>query len=322
VGEGAAELARLVEDELMRPAPEAAQRVAEEIRRRHGDPVLAIIFYGSCLRRGTSEGVLDFYALVDSYPAAYRSRRLALANALLPPNVFYLELGAPGEEIRAKYAVVSLRDFERGAGTGSLRSSVWARFCQPVLAVYVRDAHAAEALVRTGVRSVLTAFTRVVPLLPAAGGVQRFAPAEFWDRAFRETYSGEMRTEPHESIRNLYLSAPERYDRAARCALAELDDRGWLQSRGGDGEIEVTQDAWRRRRGRLAWRLRRPLAKLVYAISLFKTATTFGDWLPYVLWKLERHTGTRLVPTERQLRHPLVWAWPLLFKALWRRDLH
>ena len=74
--------------------------------------------------------------------------------------------------------------------------------------------------------------------------------------------------------------------------------------------------------GRLAWRVRRPLAKLVYAAQLFKTATTFGDWLPYVLWKLERHSGTRLVPTERQLRHPLIWAWPLLFKALWRRDLH
>jgi hypothetical protein len=56
-------------------------------------------------------------------------------------------------------------------------------------------------------------------------------------------------------------------------------------------------------------------------IGLLKSAATFGDWLPYVLWKLERHGGTRIELTDRQRRHPLIWGWPVLWRVLRRRDL-
>ena len=120
--------------------------IADEILRRHGDAVAAILFYGSCLRRHTSEGVLDFYVVVDSYRTAYRSRALAWANAALPPNVFYLEIESALGTLRAKYAVMSMRDFARGAKPGGLRSGIWARFCQPALAVSVRDDPARKAI--------------------------------------------------------------------------------------------------------------------------------------------------------------------------------
>jgi len=63
------------------------------------------------------------------------------------------------------------------------------------------------------------------------------------------------------------------------------------------------------------------LAKLVYFVQLLKSAATFGDWLPYVLWKLERHTGKKIVPSERQRRYPFIFGWPLLVRILWQRDL-
>lgn len=321
--EGAAELARLVESELTGPASPAAQRLAAEIRSRHGTAVAAVIFYGSCLRRDRDEGVLDFYVLVDGYRAAYRSRLLAAANALLPPNVFYLELpaGDTGRGLRSKYAVLSFADLARAVGPGSLRPGTWARFCQPARAVYLRDAGAREALVGACVRSVQTAVARVAPLLPACEGIQRFSVEELWQRVFRETYAAEMRTETPETIASLYAADPGRYERAARCALAEPEARAWRHEIGRDGLVALQMDPGARRRARRAWRRRRPLAKLAYAAALFKSAATFGDWLPYVLWKLERHTGTRLVPSERQRRHPLVWGWPLLFRALRRRAL-
>ena len=65
----------------------------------------AVIFYGSCLRKRTDEGVLDFYALVDDYRAAYRSRYLRTVNAALPPNVFFLEFESPIGTLRSKSAV-------------------------------------------------------------------------------------------------------------------------------------------------------------------------------------------------------------------------
>jgi hypothetical protein len=54
---------------------------------------------------------------------------------------------------------------------------------------------------------------------------------------------------------------------------------------------------------------------------LLKSALTFGDWLPYALWKLERHTGTRVELTDRQRRAPLIWGWPVIVKLLWQRAL-
>ena len=140
-------LAALVRDELVRPAPASAQAFAEELRRRHGASLAGVLFYGSCLRRGSDEGVLDFYALVDDYRGAYRSHALRLANAALPPNVFYLELPRGDTRLRAKYAVFSLRDFARAVQLTSLRTGTWARFCQPTVCAHARDDAALAALV-------------------------------------------------------------------------------------------------------------------------------------------------------------------------------
>jgi hypothetical protein len=318
MGEGARDLAELCREEFARPAPPAAALLAQEIRGRHGAATAAVVFYGSCLRRATSEGVLDFYALVDSYRAAYGSRLLALANAALPPNVFYLEAGSEDERLRAKYAVISLADFARAAAGRGLRSGIWARFCQPALAVHLRDAGARDALVAAAVEAHLTAVRRALPLLPEG---ERVAFAELWRRIFRETYAGEMRPEPDRAIESLHAADSLRYERAAASALRELAERH-------PGELRVEIEAggfrsWQRARGRarLLARVRRPAAKAAYAVQLLKTAFTFGDWLPYALWKLERHTGARIEPSERQRRHPLLFGWPLLWRVLARREL-
>ena len=57
------------------------------------------------------------------------------------------------------------------------------------------------------------------------------------------------------------------------------------------------------------------------AVRLFKTALTFDDWLPYVLWKLGRHSGVWVELSERQRRYPLLFGWPVLFKLLRQRAL-
>src|SRR5262245_1219662 len=316
-GAGARELSALVRGEFARPAPPAAALLADRIRARHGASTAAVVFYGSCLRRGTAEGVLDFYALVDAYRAAYASRSLALANAVLPPNVFYLEARLGGEQVRAKYAVVSLADFARGAAGGWLRTGIWARFCQPALAVHLRDEGSREELVASVVEAHLTAVRSVLPLLPEG---ERVSFEELWQRVFRETYAGEMRPEGDAAVEKLYAADPVRYDQAGASALRELAERT-----PGLG-VEIDEGGFRselasRGRDRLGWRLRRPAAKAAYAAQLVKTAFTFGDWLPYALWKLERHTGTHIEPSERQRRHPLLFGWPILWRVLSRRQL-
>jgi hypothetical protein len=335
VGAPAPDLEELVRAELLQPAPTAAVRLTDEILRRHGSAIAAVLFYGSCLRRRTNEGVLDFYVLVDTYRDAYRSRLLAWANAALPPNVFYLEIESELGPLRCKYAVISLKDFEQGARPGGLRSGIWARFCQPALAVHLRDATAREAVVAAVAESTVTAVARTLYELPTKNGLTRkdgstrmdgsiqkdgsirFTTAALWQQVLRGTYSAELRPEAPSTIQSLYKADPERYDRAARAVLARLG----ADVRSVDSEIEAILPADSKASTRRGWSRLRVLAKMVYFVQLLKSAATFGDWLPYVLWKLERHTGKKIVPSERQRRYPLVFGWPLLLRVLWQRDL-
>ena len=98
-----------------RTASPAVRALIDEIRQRHGEAVQGILFYGSCLRSGDDlDGLVDLYLLVDDYRSAFKSRWQAFLNALLPPNVYYLELKFEGQVVRTKYAVLSLADFQKG----------------------------------------------------------------------------------------------------------------------------------------------------------------------------------------------------------------
>ncbi|MEW6299041.1 MAG: hypothetical protein AB1671_15100 [Thermodesulfobacteriota bacterium] len=318
--ERAPRVATIVAEELRRPVPPEVLTLAAAIRRRHGAAVAAILFYGSCLRAQTVEGgVLDFYVLVDTYRAAYASWVLRRMNALLPPNVFYLEVQDGQKTLRAKYAVISTRDFARAATPRELHAIVWARFCQPTGLVYVRDEQARGLVVRALAESVMTMVTRMVALVAGSGTTARFRPEDLWQRGFRETYRAEWRAERPETIRQLYQAASERYDRVTREALSELERRGVVRVGTDGAALEVTMTARDRRRLGRGWRIRRPLAKALYAVRLLKSAATFTDWLPYVLWKLERHTGLRVVPSERQRRHPFLLGGPLILRLLLKR---
>jgi hypothetical protein len=315
-------LAALVREELVRPAPPSAQVFAEELRRRHAESLAGVLFYGSCLRRRTDEGVLDFYALVDDYRGAYRSRALQLANAALPPNVFYLELPHGDTKLRAKYAVFSLRDFARAVQITALRTGTWARFCQPAVCAYARDGAALAELVDSLCTAVESAVLRGLALLPGEGDVRDVTAEALWLGLFRETYASELRPESDAGPRAIYAADPPRYARALAAALdslARADCVRLLESAGERWRVACPGGSLESARRRAA--LRRPLAKAASTVQLIKSALTFGDWLPYALWKLERHTGTRLEPSERQRRHPFVFGWPLIARVLWKREL-
>jgi len=306
--------------ELCLPASAGAHLVAHELCRRHGDSVDAILFYGSCLRKRTPDGVLDFYVLVDSYDRAFRSRLTAVVAALLPPSVLYCEVSGPAGTLRAKYAVISRRDFLRRAGPRSLDTRVWARFCQPAALVHARDEGARDAVVEAVARACRT-FVERMTLVLAAEAEHRFDAATLWQEGFHETYRAELRGESPQTVRMLYESAPARYEGVARDVLQELDGRGRIRLRQAeDGSLRVVVPPGVRRWARASWALRRRVAKSIAILGLLKTAWTFGDWVPYVLWKIERHTGVRLEVSERQRRHPLIFGWPVIYRVL-RRGL-
>ena len=316
-------LVGLIEAEQTRIASPAARALAAAISSRFGASTQGILFYGSCLRRDTSEGIHDFYVLVDSYPKAYKSRWLRLLNILLPPNVFYLETtDTQGQVQRAKYAVISLEDFEYGVSPSCFHPDIWARFTQPCLLMDAPDPEVRLRIIRALAQASLTAVQKLSVFMPASERRQRYSLAAFWQEAFRRTYTSEMRGEKRETIRALYQVDPGRYDEVGRAALRDLESADWIDSISERGDsVEVRLRRRRRILGRWSWHWTRPVAKGLAFTRLVKSAATFGDWVPYVLWKVERHSGVRVEITERQRRHPFLFGWPVFFRLLSRRDL-
>jgi hypothetical protein len=300
--------------EVGEPIGSAASALVEAIVRRHGPAVDAVLFYGSCLRRGdptaAEDPVFDFYVLVDDYRHVYKGRLAAFTNAVLPPNVFYLEAPWRDRTLRSKYAVVTSRQFHRSVSKRSMHSYFWARFAQPVRLPYQRDERVRAAVVDALVESVTTLARQTVDLLSDS-----FTPAEMWISAFRATYGAELRAERSDRAGLIYEADRARYDQLAAPALqaADFDVRT-----NEDGRLSIAAAPSMRRRAETAWRRRRLLGKVLSLLRLAKGAFTFDGGVDYLLWKIERHSGVKANATPWQRRHPLLAA-PGLAWRLYRR---
>jgi len=300
--------------EVKQPIGEAAAALVAAILRRHERSAVAVLFYGSCLRRAdptaAEDPVFDFYLLVDDYRQAYEGRLAALANAALPPNVFYLETSWHERTLRAKYAVVSLRQFRRAVSLRAFHSYFWARFAQPARLPLVRDDGARALVVDALAEAVATLATRTVGLL-----ADRFTSAELWTRAFQATYASELRAEGADRARLVYEADRARYDGLTEAAIRAA---GFDVNTTADGRLAVPAAARDRRAAGIAWWFRRLVGKLLSVLRLAKGVFTFDGGVDYILWKIERHSGVKATATPWQRRHPLLAA-PGLAWQLYRR---
>lgn len=300
-------LAGLVADELAVPiAPEVA-RLAAAVAARHAAAARAVLFYGSCLRAPSLDGLmLDFYLIVSDYAAAFDRRWLATANRLLPPNVFPME----ADGLAAKYAVLSEADFARLMEPDA-SVSVWARFAQPSRLAWVADDAAR--------RSAISAITRAAPVLLAAARpmvADRIAPLEFWRQAFALTYAAELRAERRDRAASVVDSDPERYAAFTAPALAAAG----IDAAIGDDVIAfaVPVSTAERRASRRAWAKRRWVGKLLTLARLAKANATYARGIDYLIWKINRHAGTTVTLKPWQRRHPFLGAITLLPRLIAR----
>lgn len=300
-----------------------ANRICEDF----GDAVLGVLFYGSCLRKESNEGVLDYWIVVENYESAYalggaRRRATALFNRIAPPNVFYFEDEYDGETLRTKYGVIDRLDFNRNTSLRAKHPYAWARFAQPCRLVVCRGDEAHSFFMHTVAEAIVTMVARLVCFLPIRGGQIRFRVAAFWQLAFQLTYDSERRPESQDSIGSLYRADEDRYDEVGTLAVQVLTARGHFDTmRAHPRAVDIGLSAWKRGLQRFRWRIMRPYARAVGLVRLIKTAWTFGDWVPYALWKLERHRGEPLVVSERQRRHPFIFGWPIIIPLMFKRNL-
>lgn len=298
-------LTQLIAAELATPVPAGALQMVERIRTQHGDAVRAVVFYGSCLRTADDQhSLLDFYVLVDSYWRLGTRRLYAWLNALLPPNVYYLESSEAGRMVRAKYAVVSLADFARYTSPSAFQAYFWGRFAQPCALVYAADEDA-RAAATAAVANAVTAFVQCgLGLVPAPCSVQTL-----WTAQLAQSYRAEVRAERTAVVDQLYGAAAERYERVTRAALARMPFPVTVSV--ADGVTSIT--ARTPGGGPGLWAMRRAYGKLLSLLRILKSGLTQEHSVEYAMWKVERHSGVRTDP-EWQRRHPLL----ALGEQVWR----
>jgi hypothetical protein len=258
---------------------------------------LAVVFYGSNLRTGSLEGVLDFYVLL---PGGVESG--------IWPRVSYHEWDSHGVTLRAKVATMTLATFRAAASGELLDTTIWARFVQPSALAWIRDEVAVIEARDAVAGAAVTAARLAVALGPDS------APAEeYWRCLFRATYAAEFRVEKAGREESILSANREHFSGLLPLAL-KADGVAFDQ----DGDtLRPRMPAEERRRIKRWWARRRRMGKPYNLMRLVRASTTFDGAARYAAWKIERHTGIAVEITPWRERHPVLAAPGVLWRV-WR----
>ncbi len=257
----------------------------------------AVLFYGSNLRTGSLEGVLDFYVLL---PGPQKER--------IWPRVSYREWEHGGETLRAKIATMSLEQFAKAAGGHSYDTTIWARFVQPSALVWQVDVAARDAVIAAVAAAAQTAARLAAALGPVSG-----TAGEYWRALFQATYRAEFRVEKAGREESILSVNAAHFDGLLPLAW-EAGEIAFAQN--GDRFTPELADPVREDIRRW-WQVRQRWGKPLNILRLAKATTTFEGAAAYAAWKLERHTGIALEVTPFREKHPLL-AMPGAALELWR----
>ena len=292
--------------------PEALE-LAEQLVEASGDSVKAVLLYGSRLLKTNPDrhSALDFVVIVEAYRPYYE--RMAAAGELhrpvglmsglagvLAPNVLAF---APdeGQAGIAKCLVVSKEDFAHALGADPPDHFLLARMVQRIGVVWT----ASEADAAWVQEQIAGAHGRVLEwMAPYLEG--SFDASSLGLRLLEVCYRGEFRPESRGRAERVFEAQADHFAAALRPGLEAAVERGDVVR--DDGRYRLAASPARVVTRRWRWHFRR--SKTRTTLRWFKHMLTFANWLPYIVRKVERHTGRtiRLTALERKL--PIIFLWP------------
>ncbi len=280
---------------LAQGVAEPVRLFAERLAQEAG--ALAALFYGSNLRTGSLDGVLDFYLLL---PGGVETG--------IWPRVSYREWPQGGLVLRAKIATMTLATFRAAAAGELLDTTIWARFVQPSALLWSRDAETGGQIAGAIAGAAVTAARLAVALGPERGSAE-----DYWRALFRATYKAEFRVEKPGREDSILAANRAHFDGLLPLALAAAA----IPFEEADGVLAPRLDRAERQRIRQWWRRRRRLGKPYNLARLLRASTTFEGAARYAAWKVERHTGVPVKLTPWRERHPVLAAPGVLWRV-WR----
>ena len=311
---------------LDRPAPPEIAGLARQIAARPG--VVAVLFYGNMLRAPQAGGLADLYALTDSDRAWRGAGPGAVANRLLPPNVYHIAIPSGPPAVISAPPVIPAKagihaampgdprlrgdDTGQSAGDPRLRGDDGRAADDPVAAVagakvaVMRLAAFRHRMRRDGWDTTVWArFAQPAALLYARDEAARAAVVEAIATGWRTAaHWADRLADGPDRWAGLFAATyaaelrPEGARRPSAIAGAAPDlyagvDR--LLPPESVSEVE-------KRAARRAWRHRCRAGRALNALRLVKAASTFRGGAAYALAKIERHAGPdALSPWEKRL---------------------
>lgn len=264
---------------------------------------IGVIFYGSNLRTGSLEGVLDFYLLLPGDQ-----------ENTIWPRVSYREWEHDGAVLRAKIASMTLVTFAQAASGKLIDTTIWARFVQPCAIIWTRDDQ-----VQSDLLDALESAAKTAARLAVALGPDEGTEWQFWKSLFRATYSAELRVEKAGRENVILETHRAHFTRYLPQALeAQGIDCPRTGAIVGEGNIYAPEmDASRREAIIEWWNTRRLWGKPLNVVRLIRATATFDGAARYGAWKVERHTGAKISLTQWQEDHPILGA-PAFVWKVWR----
>ena len=278
-------LEEFCETSLAREVLPELRTMADFLQKKH-EGAVAILAYGSCLRGvAASDTLMDFYVLTENLADVSPSILSCLACSVVPPNVYYAETKFGEQRLRAKYAALPLRLFTKWMARKTSNPYFWARFSQPSAIVYVRNDQTQRQVIAAISDALRTSFANAKALTNETD-----APA-IWTAGFSATYQSEFRSEKTNRAAQIVAVSPDYYREAAKLLASEIP-------------VQANQT------------LRRIAGKVWSVLRLIKAAFTFQGGAEYIVWKIERHSGEKIILTQWQKNHPIIAGLALLPKML------
>ena len=304
------------------PTP-AARALAEYAASIAGAATRAILHYGSRAQgRGVrQDSAFDFFIVVDDYRSVYRSLaatlgthyrpRLAVALAwVLPPNVVSVRHRTSADDHEAKCVIISTRHLYRECSVHARDQFVRGRLSQHVVLAWARDPASAEIVEQCVREARYSTFDWLRVFLPSCFDIDQYCRT-----MLTVSLAHEIRLEARDHANTLFSAQRGMLRALYGPVLERLTATGVLSCDG-------THYVQRRPPGtatRLRVRARLRLSKWRTTLRLLKHPFLYDGWLDYLLRKIDRSTGEKIVLTELERRRPLVFLWPRAWRHLRRR---
>lgn len=297
---------------------EEVEAFVEHFKIFFGDQLLCVIFYGSCLSPSTRKksSYPDFYVVVREYGNVVKNfpRKRVLYSILmrfLPPTVFFLDLKKDGKSHHSKFNLISKRDLEIYTSERAPDMYIFGRLGKRVVLPYYSSEEELNDMVAIHRRSMRMNAEIGLCFLPL-----RFSLDEFIKMTLSVSYMGDYRVERDTKVDELFSAEIDFYRTVYSMILEEIErDKKIVRREDGFYERILFSESERKRVEKFLKKSRR---RSVYRWP--KGILTVGNYVDYLIAKVERARGIRIELTPLERKFPLIFGWRHFFRM--KREGH